>query len=94
MAPDQVVVGLDEPAQRADGGPERVELVDREAVRLVGTPEVGDAIEELANDRGIHRLVDPRFRCDPAGIEPRLPAYGMVRTTSPPTSSVQWRRCR
>ena len=40
-------------------GAEPVELVDREAVRLVGAPEVGDPLEQIPDDRRVDRLVDP-----------------------------------
>ena len=57
---------------RADRAVRR-ELVDREAVGLVRALEVRDPAQQVVDDRGVDRHVDPRHRVDPALVEPHLP---------------------
>ena len=56
----EVVVRLDEGAQRPGAGAEALELVGRHAVRLVGPAEVRDPLVQLVDEGRIDRLVDPR----------------------------------
>src|ERR1019366_1865309 len=71
--PDEVVVGLDEAAQRLDRRPVAVELVDREAIRVERPSEVRNPREQFLDRARVDRLVDACRRRDTAAIDADLP---------------------
>ena len=70
---DELVARGEELTQRAARRSERIELVDSQAVQIVGAPEIGEASIQIVDNRGIDGPVDPRRDRDVARRKAFLP---------------------
>src|ERR1035441_1226353 len=69
----QLGAGRQELAQRSGRGPERIEIVDRDAVFGVSPAEIGELIRQCPDNLRVHRMVHSWNGLDIARVIAKLP---------------------